>query len=219
MSAEQSYGLWSLVIFNSLVFILFAWTLLRPVGWRDWRGLGALSAFVVALFVEMYGFPLTIFVLSGWLQSAFPAIDWFAHDAGHLPETLIGWRANPHLGPFHMASLAFLAGGFWLVWRGWRELHRAAAAGALATTGPYARLRHPQYAGLILVLTGYLIQWPTLATVALYPVLVWLYVGLARREERDSRRRFGADYDAYAACVPAFLPRRNRPCRTGGAGR
>ena len=100
----SSYGLWLLVFINSAVFILFAFSFFKPQTSRDWRSFGAFSAFIVALFVEMYGFPLTIFFLSGWLQSNWPGIDWFAHDSGHLLEMMFGWEANPHFGPFHFLS-------------------------------------------------------------------------------------------------------------------
>lgn len=91
-----AYGLWFLVVLNAGIFILFAFSFFKPVAARDWRTLGAFSAFIVALFVEMYGFPLTLFLLAGWLGSRFPALDPMSHDAGHLWPAIFGWSMDPH---------------------------------------------------------------------------------------------------------------------------
>ncbi|MCA0270898.1 MAG: isoprenylcysteine carboxylmethyltransferase family protein [Proteobacteria bacterium] len=204
--SAPAYGLWLLAIVNAVVFIVFALSFTKPQTPRDWRSFGAFSAFLVALFAEMYGFPLTIYLLSGWLGSAYPGIDWFSHDAGHLPEMTFGWKANPHFGPFHILSFFLIGGGFWLLAAAWPVLHEAQRSGRLATTGPYARIRHPQYVGFVLILTGFLMQWPTILTLAMYPVLIWMYLRLARSEEAEARARFGAEYDAWAGRVPAYLP-------------
>ena len=204
--ASASYGLWLLVFINSAVFILFAFSFFKPQTKRDWRSFSAFSAFLVALFAEMYGFPLTIFFLSGWLQSTWPDIDWLAHESGHLPEIMFGWRANPHFGPFHLLSFALIGAGFWLLSVSWHHLWNAQRQGRLAVTGPYARVRHPQYDGFILIMLGFLVQWPTLLTLAMFPVLVWMYARLARSEEADSRARFGEAYAQYARSVPPFIP-------------
>jgi protein-S-isoprenylcysteine O-methyltransferase Ste14 len=203
----QAYGLWSLVIVNSLAFIIFAFSFAKPQSRRDWRSFGAFSAFLVALFTEMYGYPLTIYLLSGWLSSRFPGVDFLAHDAGHLLETMFGWRANPHFGPFHFLSFVLLGGGFWLLAASWRVLYAASRAHRLALTGPYARVRHPQYIGFVLIITGFLVQWPTLVTLAMYPILVFMYARLARREEAEMLERFGDAYRKYSERVPAFFPR------------
>jgi protein-S-isoprenylcysteine O-methyltransferase Ste14 len=203
----SAYGLWLLVAVNSALFIFFAFSFAPPKTSRDWRSLGAFSAFILALFTEMYGFPLTIYFLSGWLTTRFPQVDWLAHDSGHLLEMLFGWTGNPHFGPFHLASNVLIIAGFWIVASAWRVLHAAQRAGTLATSGAYARIRHPQYLGFVLVMTGFLLQWPTILTLLMYPVLVTMYLRLARREEADTRREFGADYERYAATVPAFIPR------------
>ena len=204
--AAPAYGLWSLVILNSLVFIFFAFSFAKPKTPRDWRSLGAFSAFIVALFTEMYGFPLTIYLLSGWLQSRYPGVNWLSHDAGHLLEILFGWRANPHFGPFHILSTVLIGGGFWLLASAWKVLYAAQRTHTLATTGPYARIRHPQYAAFVLILFGFLLQWPTLLTLAMFPVLTYMYLRLARREEREVEDEFGDNYRRYAAATPAFFP-------------
>jgi protein-S-isoprenylcysteine O-methyltransferase Ste14 len=202
-----AYGLWSLVLINSAVFIFFAFTFFKPQTTRDWRSFGAFSAFLLALFTEMYGFPLTIYLLSGWLQSRFPNVDWFSHDAGHLLEMMFGWKANPHMGPFHLLSFAFIGGGFMVISAGWKVLFEAQRHHQLTTSGIYSYVRHPQYVGFILVMFGFLLQWPTLLTLAMFPVLVVMYVRLARTEEREALAEFGGAYQTYMAAVPGFFPR------------
>ena len=206
-SAAPAYGLWSLVIINSLVFIIFAFSFAKPQSSRDWRSFGAFSAFLVALFTEMYGFPLTIYLFSGWLAQRFPGVDFLSHDAGHLLEVIFGWRSNPHFGPFHILSTILIVLGFWLLASAWKVLYAAQRTYRLATTGPYARVRHPQYIGFVLIMTGFLLQWPTLVTLAMFPVLVFMYWRLARREEKDAREAFGEVYRRYEEDTPAFLPK------------
>ena len=202
-----AYGLWWLVVVNSAIFMLFAFTFFQPETARDWRSFGAFSAFLVALFTEMYGFPLTIYLLSGWLATQYPQVDWMSHDGGHLLEELIGWRSNPHFGPFHILSFVFIGGGFVLISAAWRVLYDAQRRKVLATTGLYARIRHPQYVGFVLVMFGFLLQWPTLLTLLMFPVLVTMYVRLARAEEREALTAFGPLYTTYMREVPGFVPR------------
>ena len=202
-----AYGLWTLVIINSLVFIIFAFSFARPQSKRDWRSFGAFSAFIIALFTEMYGFPLTIYLLSGWLGTRFPEVDFMSHDAGHLLEVLFGWRANPHFGPFHLLSSLLIFGGFVLLASAWRILYAAQTEHRLATTGAYARIRHPQYIGFVAILLGFLFQWPTILTVVMFPVLVAMYARLAVVEEREMLNQFGDEYARYAARTPRFIPK------------
>jgi protein-S-isoprenylcysteine O-methyltransferase Ste14 len=202
-----AYGLWSLVIINSLVFITFAFSFFKPQSGRDWRSFGAFSAFLVALFTEMYGFPLTVYLLSGWLAARFPGIDWLAHDSGHLLETIFGWKSNPHFGPFHILSAVLIGSGFILLAKAWPVLYRAQRGRSLATSGPYARVRHPQYIGFVLIMIGFLLQWPTLVTLAMFPILVFIYVHLALREEREALAAFGDGYRRYMDRTPRFVPR------------
>jgi protein-S-isoprenylcysteine O-methyltransferase Ste14 len=207
IESEPAYGLWMLAALNAAVFIIFALSFAAPRTKRDWRSFGAFSAFLVALFAEMYGFPLTIYLASGWLGNRYPEIDFLSHDAGHLLEVLFGWGGNPHYGLFHIASYVLIAGGFILLARSWGILYEAQRRGELATTGPYVRIRHPQYAGFVLIMAGFLLQWPTLLTLFMFPILVWMYVRLSLREEEEARRAFGEEYDRYGQHVPRFVPR------------
>ncbi|MBW0447411.1 isoprenylcysteine carboxylmethyltransferase family protein [bacterium M00.F.Ca.ET.228.01.1.1] len=203
----SGYGLWGLVIVNSLVFIIFAFSFFKPATKRDWRTFGGFSAFVVALFAEMYGFPLTIFLLSGWLQTRFPQADLLAHDSGHLWWMMTGQRGNPHFGLPHLLSLALLFGGFALLSSAWHVLYDAQRKNRLATTGPYAKIRHPQYVAFVVIMFGFLLQWPTLITLVMFPILVFMYVRLAKHEERESEQRFGQAWLDYAAHTPRFIPK------------
>jgi protein-S-isoprenylcysteine O-methyltransferase Ste14 len=205
-----AYGLWPLVILNAGVFIIFAFSFTRPQTKRDWRSFGAFSAFIIALFTEMYGFPLTIYLLSGWLGSAFPGINLLSHNNGHLWETLMGWKGDPHLNPLHLLSQVLIFGGFILIASAWNVLYKAQRTNTLATTGPYAYIRHPQYVGFITIMLGFLMQWPTLLTLMMLPILVTMYIRLARREEREVRTAFGEEYEYYAMHTPAFFPHLRR---------
>jgi protein-S-isoprenylcysteine O-methyltransferase Ste14 len=206
-----AYGLWFLVVINVAVFAIFAYSFTRPRTARDWRSFGAFTGFLVALFVEMYGFPLTIYLLSGWLQRRYPGLDFLSHDTGHLWPTLLGWRGNPHLNPLHLLSSVFIAGGFILLAQSWPVLYAAQQRQELAATGPYAYVRNPQYVAFIIIMLGFLLQWPTLLTLVMFPILTWAYVRLARREEQEVRATFGDIYARYAAVTPAFFPRFRRP--------
>lgn len=202
----SAYGLWTLVVLNSAVFVMFAFSFFKPQTARDWRTFGAFAAFVVALFVEMYGFPLTIYLLSGWLQTRYPGLDILSHDAGHLWATLLGEKGNPHFGVLHIASYLLLIAGFWLLSSAWNVLYHAQRSNALASTGPYARIRHPQYVAFVLILLGFLLQWPTLLTLVMFPILLVMYWRLAVKEETEMQAKFGEAFDRYARRTPRFIP-------------
>ena len=206
----SSYGLWTLVILNSAIFIIFAFSFFKPQTKRDWRSFSAFSAFIVALFVEMYGFPLTIYLFSGWLTTKYPGVDFFSHEKGHLLHTIFGFEGNAHFDPLHLASFVFIGLGFIMLSKAWSVLYKAQKAGKLAVTGLYAKVRHPQYIGFVAIMFGFLLQWPTIVTVAMFPVLVVMYWRLAKFEEKESKKRFGKAWDDYAAHVPAFIPKFNQ---------
>ncbi len=201
-----AYGLWTLVVFNSVIFLMFAFSFFKPRTARDWRTFGAFAAFIVALFVEMYGFPLTIYLMSGWLQTKYPNLDLLSHNTGHLWSTLLGEKGNPHFGPLHIASYAFLGFGFYLLSSSWNVLYHAQQRNSLAVAGSYARIRHPQYVAFVLILVGFLLQWPTLLTLVMFPILLMMYGRLAITEEAEMRKQFGAEFEAYATRTPRFLP-------------
>ena len=201
-----AYGLWSLVVINSAIFILFAFSFAKPTTARDWRSLGAFSAFILALFTEMYGFPLTLYLLSGWLAKYYPRVDFFSHDAGHLWHTLFRMSGNPHFDLLHILSGVFIIGGFWILATSWNVLYKAQQDHTLAVSGPYRHVRHPQYAAFIVIMVGFLLQWPTLPTLIMFPILVYMYVRLARREEEEVGREFGKTYDVYRSATPGFIP-------------
>lgn len=210
MNFGPAYGHWQLVIVNALIILVFAFSFFRPQTRRDWRTFGGFSAFIIALFTEMYGFPLTIYLLSGWLTRHFPRIDWFSHDSSHLLQTLLGWSGNAHIGPLHLVSNLLIMGGLVLLVAAWRVLYRAQRSGTLACSGPYAVIRHPQYAAFLMVMIGFLIQWPTLPTLIMFPVLAVVYVRLAKREEKEAFENLGEAYRRYAAKVPRFIPKWGR---------
>jgi len=215
--SAPAYGLWSLVLLNSAIFIMFAFSFFKPQTARDWRTFGAFAAFIVALFVEMYGFPLTIYLLSGWMQTRYPGLDILSHDAGHLWATLLGdkgFGGDPHSGVLHLLSYALLGGGFWLLSSSWNVLYHAQRRQSLAVSGPYARIRHPQYVAFVLILFGFLLQWPTLLTLLMFPVLLVMYGRLAVTEEAEMRARFGAEFERYAERTPRFIPAFGHPPKT-----
>jgi protein-S-isoprenylcysteine O-methyltransferase Ste14 len=189
----------------AIVVVLASWVLYRfvaPKGWRQWAAAGLVQGFIIALYAEMYGFPLTIYLLSGILGVDVPIYA----QTGHLWASLLGYGITGAAIEMALGGV-FLLVGVCLLIVGWQEIHRARAEGRLACDGLYRLMRHPQYAGIILVVFGQIVHWPTVATVALFPAIVFSYVRLARKEEREMLQRFGRDYQRYREGVPMFVPR------------
>ena len=203
-SSGFAYGLWSIVIFNSILFIGFLVSFAKPQTKVEWRTFGAFSAFLVALFVEMYGFPLTIYLLSGWLGSQYPVANPFSHENGHLLSVFLGLGTG-HFSFIHIVSNILIIAGALIISSGWRSVH--AGQGGLVTDGLYRYVRHPQYSGFIVVIIGFLIQWPTLVTLAMAPILIYRYVRLSKKEENWMLERHGEEYRKYMDAHPRFIPR------------
>jgi protein-S-isoprenylcysteine O-methyltransferase Ste14 len=200
---SYAYGFWSLVVVNVALFAFFLLSFLAPLRKREWRSMGATLAFFVALFTEMYGFPLTIYILTGVLGSKYPALNPFSHASGHLWLVLFG-GGPAMMNVIHLISNVLVLIGFAIMWRGWKLIHGAKSE--LVTAGPYAYVRHPQYSGLFLVMIGMLIQWPTIITAVMFPVLIFVYYRLSKREEREMITAFGDAYRKYAEKTPMFIP-------------
>src|SRR5207249_1373260 len=131
-------------------------------------------------------------------------------NSGHLWHTLLGLKGDAHFDVFHILSTVALFGGFIVLASAWPVLYKAQQAHKLATTGPYAYVRHPQYVGFILIMLGFLLQWPTIPTLVMFPILLYMYGRLAHREEEEVRAHFGEEWDRYAAKTPPFIPRMRR---------
>ncbi len=138
-------------------------------------------------------------------------MDFLSHDNGHLIHTLLGLKGNPHFDIFHILSNVFIFGGFLMLSYSWHVLWKAQRQRKLATTGIYAHTRHPQYVAFILIMLGFLLQWPTLPTVVMFPILTFMYVRLAIKEEKDVEAEFGEEYRRWAAVTLSFIPRLSKP--------
>ncbi|MDX8412191.1 MAG: isoprenylcysteine carboxylmethyltransferase family protein [Mariprofundaceae bacterium] len=207
MSEEYAYGMWVVAAFNVGLFLFFILSFLKPRGGAQWRSMGVVTAFLVALFAEMYGFPLTIYLLTGWLGNAYPVLQPFSHKFGHLWVVVFG-GSDLAWGIVMGLSLLLMVLGYNLMSKGWQQVH--GAHGELVTGGVYAFVRHPQYTGLFLLIMGFLVQWPTLLTVLMAPILAYAYARLARSEEKAVFERFGHMYADYARKTPAFFPPLNQ---------
>lgn len=198
--------MWTVVAFNVLLFVFFAISFVRPKGGVEWRTIGVFIGFIVALFTEMYGLPLTIYFLTQWLGASYPVLNPFSHNHGHLWLVMLGLAdSSVAMTILHLLSNGIMLFGFYLLYKGWTLIYHS--EGRLVTEGVYSHVRHPQYVGLFLITLGLLIQWPTLITLIMWPILVFAYYRLSMREEKAVSRQFPAEYAAYRRRVPAFIPR------------
>lgn len=193
---------WPLALIMIVIASWFFYSLVAPAGWREWSRAGLVQAFIIALYAEMYGFPLTIYLLTSFLSVDIPLV----HESGHLWATLLGYGTGGDIVEM-LIGYAFVVAGILLLVKGWRQVYLASREGSLATTGIYGVVRHPQYDGILLAVFGQLVHWPTILTLLLAPIIAWAYVRLANREEARMIEIFGDRYRAYQRHVPMFLPR------------
>lgn len=197
-------GGWVLAL---IVIVVVSWLFYRyfaPQGWREWAGAGVVQAFIIALYAEMFGFPLTIYLLV-----RFSGLD-REYVSDNLWYTLVGvGETGMFVSMLFGYGLAVI--GIALVIQGWRQVHRARQENRLITNGLYGYVRHPQYTGLFIALFGEgVVHWPTVFSVALFPLIVLTFTWLARKEEREMFDQSGEEYRQYRQEVPMFLPRKSQ---------
>lgn len=162
---------------------------------------GVYLAFIVAMALEMFGIPMSVYILA-WVFGA------------RLPDGILwGHTLNSYIGltGMYIGTLLILA-GIVLVILGWNVIYRRywrkeAGEGELVTEGIYRFIRHPQYTGFLLITGGMLLDWATLPMLIMWPIMVVLYYRLARREEAELEQEFGQAYSDYKRKTGMFLPR------------
>ena len=196
---QNHFGNWWGVLFFIVLYgvVLFFLPFYRKM---DKKPRGTYLAFVIAFAIEMHGIPFSMYVISWIFGRSLPdGVLW-----GH---TLIG--SYGHLGMIVGAALGVI--GLVLILAGWRTIYKAywskdRGEGALVTGGIYRYIRHPQYTGLMLLSLGMILDWATLPTLILLPVMAVVYYRLARREENDMIAEFGDEYRAYMLKTHRFIP-------------
>lgn len=202
---NYGYGNWLMVVINIVIFLYFVKSVFKPKTKTDWTTYKTFGAFIVALFAEMYGFPLTIYLFTSFFGSKFLNLD-FTHDNGHILNTILGIKGDPHFNILHIVSNILIIGGLILIAKAWKILYKSQKENKLALTGAYHYIRHPQYLGFILIIIGFLLQWPTLITLIMAPILIVRYLRLGNEEENAMLKEFGGKYSVYKKDTPGYFP-------------
>ena len=200
-------GQWPILIGSVAILSFFTLAYVVPLGRHNWRSAGLVQGFIIALFTEMYGFPLTVYVLASLigLPVGSPVqMDMDGHLLARVVAAALGLDPlSAASGVMALSSTVILV-GFLHILFGWQRIYRG--EGQLVTDGVYRYARHPQYTGILLVTLALLVHWPTIVTVLMWPILVYTYYRLARREERMAEGVFGDDYRVYRQRTPMFVP-------------
>ena len=202
-----AYGLWTTVVFTLLIFLFIIFSYVKPKEKFEWRSMGMFIGFLAALFTEMYGFPLTIYLLTSWLGNSYPVLNPFSHSSGHLVLVFLGLsHSGLAMSILHIITNFIIFYGVYIIYKGWQKIHHATDS-ELITDGIYRHIRHPQYVGMMMITVGFLIQWPTVITIFMWPILLFLYYRLSLYEEKKLSLKFGQEFYDYKKRVPAIFPR------------
>lgn len=217
-AANTTFGLWTLFLIVTAALAAVSIALVQPRGHRDWRGVGAFLGYLFALCAEITLVPMLVYLAWRWLLAKLVGVHATA-SGRDIVDLVVGWDMHRHLPWLDRAGDVVIVSGLAVLALAWWGLESARRTGRLATTGVYAVVRHPQYLGYLLVMFGFLLQWPSILTGLAFAVVVVAYGRLIRHEENELSSLHGDDWARYAARTPSLVPSltRRRPGSKEGA--